>query len=122
MPIRPENRDRYGDDWPRFATSVKKKAGWRCECTGECGRGSAHLGPDLRCTNEHGLPAFGTGSTVVLTAAHLCHTPECRDHVKAFCQGCHLHYDRDHHRQTRQAGEAKALADQMDPLFGEASC
>lgn len=40
---------------------------------------------------------------VVLTVAHLCHTPECRQHVKAMCQGCHLHYDRDHHRRTSRA-------------------
>ena len=26
--------------------------------------------------------------------------PECRDHVLAMCQGCHLHYDRAHHAES----------------------
>jgi hypothetical protein len=49
------------------------------------------------------LPAYGTGSTVVLTVAHLNHEPEdCRDeNLRAMCQGCHLHYDREHHARTR---------------------
>lgn len=59
-----------------------------------------------RCPNVHRRPAYSTGSKVVLTVAHLCHTPECREHVKAMCQGCHLHYDRDHHAQTRAATKA----------------
>lgn len=113
MPIRPENRARYGPDWPAFSAAIRfRRAHGRCECTGECGRPADHLGPDpieredlprVRCVNHHGLPAYGTGSKVVLTVAHLCHTPECREHVKAMCQGCHLHYDRDHHAQTRAA-------------------
>lgn len=99
-PVRPENRHRYGPDWGEFSHHIKfERAGGRCECEGECGRGT-HTG---RCPNKHGQPAYGTGSQVVLTTAHLCHTPECREHVKAMCQGCHLHYDRDHHAQTRAA-------------------
>lgn len=72
MPIRPENRDRYPADWPAISLAVKEEAGWQCECLGECGRGT-HEG---RCPNRHGQPAYGTGSTVVLTTAHLNHTPE----------------------------------------------
>ena len=104
-PIRPENRHRYGTDWPEFSRTIRfDRAGGRCECEGECGRGTH----DGRCTNEHEKPAYGTGSKVVLTVAHLCHTPECREHVRAMCQGCHLHYDRDHHAQTRAATSAAA--------------
>ncbi|MEV7217904.1 hypothetical protein AB0O31_33020 [Kitasatospora cineracea] len=109
MPIRPENRDRYPANWPDISRSIKERGGWQCECQGECGRGT-HLG---RCPNRHGKPAYGTGSTVVLTTAHLNHTPEdCRpQNLRAMCQGCHLHHDRDHHRHTaaatrRQATEA----------------
>lgn len=56
---------------------------------------------------------------VVLTVAHLDHTPEhCDpDNLAAMCQGCHLHYDRDHHAHTRWAARAAALAALMDPLF-----
>ena len=100
MPIRPENRGRYPADWKTISTERKDAAGWRCECVGECGRGT-HEG---RCSNRHSAPAYGTGSTVVLTTAHLNHTPEdCRpENLRAMCQGCHLHYDREHHAQTRR--------------------
>ena len=100
MPIRPENRHRYGHDWRAFSDSIRfDRARGRCECDGECGRGTH----DGRCPNVHSGHAYGTGSKVVLTVAHLCHTPECREHVKAMCQGCHLHYDREHHAETARA-------------------
>ena len=106
-PIRPENRSRYGADWPEFSRAIRfERADGRCECEGECGRGTH----DGRCPNRHGAAAYGTGSKVILTVAHLCHTPECREHVKAMCQGCHLHYDRDHHAQTRAATAAAERA------------
>ncbi|XAZ30654.1 hypothetical protein AAHB34_16035 [Paenarthrobacter ureafaciens] len=57
------------------------------------------------------MPAYGTGSRVILTTAHLNHNPEeCEDdNLKAMCQGCHLHYDKDHHAETRAATKAAAL-------------
>ncbi len=57
---------------------------------------------DGRCPNVNGGKAYGTGSNAVLTVAHLDHTPENVDdsNLRAMCQGCHLHYDRDHHRET----------------------
>lgn len=102
MPIRPENKARYPADWPELARRIKRdRAGWRCECEGECGRGT-HAG---RCPNREGSAAYGTGSKVVLTVAHLDHTPEHSDeaNLRAMCQGCHLHYDREHHAETRAA-------------------
>lgn len=101
MPIRPENRARYGADWAAISLEVKERAQWQCECAGECGRGT-HTG---RCPNRHGAMSY-SGTKVVLTTAHLDHTPENngepgnRPNLKAMCQGCHLHYDRDHHRET----------------------
>lgn len=115
MPIRPENRDRYPADWPKVSLAVKEAAGWRCECEGECGSGMhvwwrrlAALGlePGPRCPNEHGRPSrWNPATTVVLTTAHLNHTPEdCSDeNLRAMCQSCHLNYDRAHHAQTRAA-------------------
>lgn len=66
-----------------------------------------------------GQPAYGTGSKVVLTVAHLNHTPEdcADDNLKAMCQGCHLHYDLEHHLQTAAQSRTAALTAQMDPLF-----
>jgi hypothetical protein len=108
VPIRPENRDRYPADWPEISRAAKERAGWRCACAGECGR-STHTG---RCPNVHGQPAYGTGSLVVLTTAHLDHTPENCDpsNLVPMCQGCHLHYDAGHHRVTAALTRAAALA------------
>jgi hypothetical protein len=106
MPIRPENRALYPRDWPKISSAIRfGRAAGRCECVGECGRPAPHLDVDGRCRNRHGQPAFGTGSTVVLTTAHLDHhPPNCDpDNLRGYCQGCHLHYDRDHHAATRAA-------------------
>lgn len=117
MPIRPENRDRYPADWKAISAAIKVRADWRCECEGECGRGT-HSG---RCPNRHGQPAYGTGSHVILTTAHLDNTPEncAPTNLRAMCQGCHLHYDRDHHRQTAQRTRLAKLDAQMDRLWQE---
>lgn len=87
MPIRPENRDRYPEDWPVISLAAKEAAGWRCAREGECGRGT-HTG---RCPNVHGQAAYGTGSTAVLTTAHLDHT-------------------RSHHRETAAATRRARIA------------
>jgi hypothetical protein len=111
MPIRPENRDRYPADWGSISLRIRfDRAQGRCECDGRCGRPDWHV-VDGRCTNMHGKPAAGTRTTVVLTTAHLDHTPEnCDDaNLMAMCQGCHLHYDRAHHAQTRAATAAAQL-------------
>ena len=121
MPIRPENRHRYGPDWAEFSQHIRfDRAGGQCECEGECGsqihttwlRLHRHgLEPSPRCPNVNGVHDTNlTRARVVLTVAHLCHTPECREHVKAMCQGCHLNYDREHHAQTRAATRAATAA------------
>jgi hypothetical protein len=111
MPIKPENAIRYPPDWDAISLRIKERAGWRCECLGECGRGT-HEG---RCTNEQHKPAYGSGSRVVLTTAHLDHTPEhCDDdNLRAMCQGCHLHYDREHRAENARAKRRsrKAIGD-----------
>jgi hypothetical protein len=105
VPIRPENRNRYPTEWAAISWLIRFwRAGGRCECRGVCGRPGCHLDRTGRCRNTHGEPAYGTGSRVVLTTAHLDHTPEnCHPaNLRAMCQGCHLHYDRDHHAETRR--------------------
>lgn len=107
MPIRPENRDRYPKDWRAISNYIRfERAGGRCECMGECGNG--HQG---RCPNVHGQPNFRTGSIVILTAAHLDHTPEHCDeeNLRAMCQACHLAYDYEHHEQTRLHNREREL-------------
>lgn len=128
-PIRPENRGRYPKDWKQIRARILKRAGYRaadfdaedygaparCECLGECAR-HTHTG---RCPNvQYGIAygtegegEFGMGTMVVLTIAHLDHTPEHNDdeNLRAMCQGCHLHYDREHHAQTRRETRRRDL-------------
>jgi len=99
MPIRAEERDRYPSDWRAISLAIKTvRADWFCECMGECDR---HTG---WCLARHGRQHPITGSKVVLTVAHLDHTPEnCDpDNLRAMCQRCHLSYDREHHAETRR--------------------
>lgn len=87
MPIRPENRALYPKDWPAISLSIRRdRAGWQCEQVDYLG---------VRCIAMHGEPHPETGSKVVLTVAHLDHTPEhCHpDNLKAMCQRCHNAYD-----------------------------
>lgn len=114
MPIRPENRDRYPADWPAIRERILKRsmdtsnAKWmQCECCGECDRGH---GP-LRCRAINGESHPDTGSTVVLTIAHLDHQPEHCDpsNLKAMCQACHLAYDAEHHAAERWRNERREL-------------
>src|SRR3954466_3566296 len=92
MPIRPESRARYPAVWRAISLEVRGRAGWRCE-------GSPAY-PDCRAANAEPHPI--TGSRVVLTVAHLDHTPEnvAQENLKAWCQRCHLTYDAGHHGQT----------------------
>jgi 5-methylcytosine-specific restriction endonuclease McrA len=85
MPIRPENKARYPKDWPQISQRIRERAGWRCE-------GSPAF-PDCRAVNGEPHPA--TGSTVVLTVAHLDYTPEniADENLRAWCQRCHNTYD-----------------------------
>lgn len=112
MPIKPENKARYPKDWKAIRSEVLERAGHSCE-------GSPDY-PDCRVENYS--THSDTGSKVVLTIAHLDHVPEnCgepgqRSNLRAWCQRCHLHYDRHHHAansaQTRRA--RKATVDMFD--------
>lgn len=91
MPIRPENRARYPKDWKAISERIRfERAANRCECEGECG--GTHEG---RCAALNYDYHPETGSAVVLTVAHLDHTPEncADDNLKAMCQRCHNKYD-----------------------------
>jgi hypothetical protein len=120
MPIRPSELKRYPPDWRVISRRIKERSGGRCECEGECALHRTTPGP-RRCEERHGEPAQWAKGTVILTVAHLNHTPEdCRDeNLKAMCQRCHLRYDHEHHqrnaaatrRAKKQNGELFALTD-----------
>ncbi len=116
-PIRPENRGKYPGDWKEISLRIKERAGWRCECEGECGvaheaqKGLRSTAAGLkRCAEIHGnRPLFFGGKGVVLTVAHLDHDPaNCEgSNLKAMCQRCHNRYD----LPTRLANRRKRLAE-----------
>ena len=92
MPIRPENRDRYPKNWKEIRASILKRAENRCEL---CGIANYTIREN--------------GSKVVLTIAHLDHTPENCDpsNLKALCQKCHNTYDASHRAETRRNNKRK---------------
>lgn len=115
MPIRPEDRGRYPDDWPAISERIRfARAAGRCECTGQC-----RTGHKSRCRARHGEPHPITGSTVVLTVAHLDQTPEncAEDNLAAMCQRCHLAYDAAQHAATARRTRFARTTAGMDPLF-----
>lgn len=131
MPIRKENRGRYPRDWREISHRIRfVRANRRCECRGECGTDhhAEHPAgelPESRCPAVHGLAHPVTGSRVVLTVAHLDHTPEhCHAaNLRAMCQRCHLNHDRHLHaanaRQTRR--ELRAHRELFDDDGGQST-
>lgn len=124
MPIKPENKHRYPPDWKQVRAAILKRARHCCE---ECGVPNhvyrIIMGRDEIWTrNPEQAEAWvldGERVTrVVITIAHLDHTPEHCDpaNLKALCQRCHLAHDRDQHRQTFYATrrQGKALGDLFD--------
>ena len=96
MPIKPENRCRYPSNWKEIRADILKRAENRCE----------FCGIENYAIREN-------GSKVVLTIAHLDHTPENCDYgnLRALCQKCHNRYDAKHRAETRrkeQSDDSKA--------------
>lgn len=147
MPVKPENRARYPADWPAISAAIKARAGWRCEGSPDfpdCrvahgaigGRNPAGVWHPAMPLGERMLalewPEPGTTwwcsewgeplriVRIVLTVGHLDHTPENCDpsNLRAWCQRCHLNYDRHHHAATRAATRRQGKAD--GDLFGPA--
>jgi hypothetical protein len=123
MPIKPENRRRYPFNWRLISDRIRfDRAKGRCECEGECGLHRTTPGP-RRCEEVHGQPAKWAKGRVVLTVAHLDHTPEhcANDNLKAMCQRCHLRYDREHHSRnsaaTRKVKSDVARASESAPCW-----
>ncbi|MBE0529517.1 MAG: hypothetical protein IH626_01735 [Rhodospirillales bacterium] len=126
MPIRSENRDRYPPDWPEVSAAIRKRAGNVCEGCGVAngalggrdgsgrwwkarpkGESMARLdwpepGEHWWCDLDGREPLLLRIVRIVLTVAHLDHTPENCDpaNLRCWCQRCHNLYD----AATRRAG------------------
>lgn len=125
MPIKPENKARYPADWKAIRAAILERAGNCCEqCkvpnririargAGEdaetymtddakvyCADSGTYLGQTHMSNYE-----VARMTDVVLTIAHLDHTPEncAPENLKALCQRCHLRYDQKHHQANAQA-------------------
>ena len=95
VPIKPENKARYPDNWKEIVELVRKRSRNRCE--------GSPVYPDCRAKNHEPHPV--TCSMVVLTTGHLDHQPEnCSiddiSNLKHWCQRCHLTYDAKQHAQS----------------------
>jgi hypothetical protein len=96
----PMDRSAYPENWEEISQYVRfERAGGRCEF----------------CGAEHGQPHPETGSTVVLTTAHLDHDTTNNNapgNLRALCQRCHLKHDQklhlEHAAQTRRQREIDA--------------
>lgn len=130
MPIDYKN---YPNNWKEISAMIRlDRAAERCECTGLCGidhKAEAESQPEVlalvaelkpklhvshRCMAINGASHPITGSTVVLTVAHVC-KDVCEVmkregrlcgitlHLRAMCQRCHLKYDAPEHRANAAA-------------------
>lgn len=125
----PMDRSLYPLDWPAISRRIRGRSGGRCECKGECGKDHGYIehpwsSPpgyvpgEARCFMENGCSYTnvntGRETVIVLTVAHLNHTPaDCRDsNLLALCQRCHLALDRDLHTKnsTKTRREKKDAA------------
>jgi len=109
MPIRPENKDRYPENWPEIRERILARAGNRCEEEG-CRVPNHAVGyRDQDGTFHEGRSPGRKIIRIVLTIAHLDHNPEncADDNLRAWCQLHHNRYDRQHRNQTRRQSRMK---------------
>lgn len=85
MPIRPENKSLYPDNWKDIRAAILERANSKCELCGVLNY------------------SFREKTRIVLTIMHLNHDPTDNrsENLKAGCQKCHLAYDKEHHRKSR---------------------
>jgi hypothetical protein len=98
MPIKPENKNRYPANWTEIVQRIRERSKGLCE---NCGLPN-HSWVNSK-TRELCLQDEENAIRIVLTVAHLDHTPEnCSDeNLRDWCQKCHNTYDVPHRKQTR---------------------
>ncbi|GAB3881412.1 hypothetical protein [Spirosoma agri] len=128
MPITPDNKARYPRDWKQISQRIRtQRAGNKCEV---CGLLNGSRGWRTKDGTFYSVEGFAGEAisplhedelcklvgkrnpiTIVLTVAHLDHTPEncADDNLKAMCQQCHNRYDMSH----RQANARKTRLDKI---------
>lgn len=120
MPIKSENRARYPANWQEIRASILDRAGNCCEWPGchvinhAVGYWQGQRFTQIR-VRDGSVPSAAQCAAmgqahhegfkvieIVLTVAHLDHTPENCDpaNLAAWCQRHHLAYDQEHHKTT----------------------
>lgn len=140
MPIKPENRSRYPANWREIRADILARADNCCErCKASNGslivRGigsdngtymnqdaevfDAENGERLGVYRMSDYECNGEAVKIVLTIAHLDHTPEnCEpSNLRAWCQRCHLRYDAKHHAENARQTRRNRLA--MADMFAQ---
>lgn len=112
MPIKPENKLRYPENWLEIRERIRTRANDKCEECGVVNRSWINRITREICTRDE-----DDAIRVVCTTAHLDHTPEnCEDdNLKFLCQRCHNRYDIKHRKETRHSTRMK---DQLEMSFG----
>ena len=108
-PIRASEKGRYPKDWKAISQRIREREGNCCKWCGAPngeivtrdadGRWHRHTCGTL-CVGD----GEGCGVQIVLTVAHLDHTPEncADDNLAALCQWCHNRYDAPMRRKGRR--------------------
>jgi hypothetical protein len=123
MPIKPENAARYSADWQQISKDIREnRAQNKCE---NCGVENHAVGywikekfiiyEDLYEPTDKRLEQYSYIASerkpikIVLTVAHLDHTPEnnAPENLKALCQRCHNRHDAKHRAATRRESKLK---------------
>jgi 5-methylcytosine-specific restriction endonuclease McrA len=88
MPIKPERKALYPDNWEKISLYIKERAGWKCEL----------------CQADHGKPHPITRSEVILTVHHINGDPtdNRRINLIALCQRCHNRLDLPFRRKRKR--------------------
>lgn len=124
MPIKPEDRLRYPPDWKEIRDAVLERAHHRCEWCGVENHDVGYRSVDGSFIEESYFEMLDSIThnyyfrettpkkiRIVLTIAHLDHTPEncAPENLAALCQKCHLNYDQQYHALRRQAARSEKL-------------
>jgi 5-methylcytosine-specific restriction endonuclease McrA len=97
MPIKKENLTRYPKNWKDIRNRILQRADNKCEFCG--------------VENYALVQREAKVVKIILTIAHLDHTPEnCNpNNLRALCQQCHLRYDARHHAETRRSNQKQGV-------------
>ena len=114
MPIKPENKHRYPKSWKDIRAEILARANNRCEFCGvqnyswvqRHGKGIEYDKDWAYCLSDE-----DGAVRIILTIAHLDHTPEncAPDNLRALCQLCHNRYDMPHRQKNRRGSQHQGM-------------